>query len=111
MMPFGTGLRRAVNAGVALAVPLALAACGTVEIFGRYDLPESESVAEAPWPRLVDVPEAPPVGTFTAAVPDPAVGVLTVTDLSDVAQRSATRAEALSAPVLTPADRRALGIE
>ena len=111
MPSFERAPRLPVNALLALIVPLILGACGTVELFGRYDLPESESVAEAPWPRLVDVPAAPPVGTFTPAVPDPAVGVAASTDLTAAARASALRAEALNAPVLSPADRRALGLE
>ena len=98
--------RRTLAAAAALA--LGLSGCGTVGLFGKYDLPESEGVEETPWPRLVDVPEAPPPGGYAEGVPDPAEGVAVQADLGPVARSSAARAEALEGAVLTEADRRAL---
>lgn len=86
----------------------ALAGCGTVELFGKYDLPESPEVAAAPWPRLVDVPPAPPAGDYTAAVPDPAEGALAQTDLGAAAAGANARAAALSQPVIGEAERAAM---
>ena len=94
-----------VAAAVAMA---ALAGCGTVELFGKYDLPESPEVAAAPWPRLVDTPPAPPVGVYTAAVPDPAEGVLAQRDLAAAAAGANARAAELSAPVIGDAERAAM---
>lgn len=87
---------------------LALAGCGTVEVFGRYDLPEEPHVAEAPWPRLVDTPDAPPAGTYTAAAPDPARGDRANRDLKTAASVAAVRAELLSAPVIAKEDKQAI---
>ncbi|QDL91694.1 hypothetical protein FDP22_07790 [Paroceanicella profunda] len=87
-----------------------LAGCGTLgPELGDYDLVESDTVRDAPWPRLVDIPEPPAAGTFTAQVPDPAQGQALITDLSAEAQAMRARAEALSAPVLSPADLARLG--
>ncbi|MEM7745465.1 MAG: hypothetical protein AAF409_17320 [Pseudomonadota bacterium] len=88
-----------------LALCLALAGCGTVELFGRYDLPEKPGTAEAPWPRLVDVPSAPPVGTYTAAVPDPAEGVAAQQDLSVQAIVADIRRRDAQEPVISDAER------
>jgi hypothetical protein len=87
---------------------VALAGCGTVELFGEYDLPESPEVAAAPWPRLIDTPAAPPVGTFSAAVPDPAGGTLAQSDLGAAAVRADARALELSEPVIGDAERAAM---
>lgn len=97
------------RAALALMVTAALAACGTARLFTGTQMAESPGVAEAPWPRLVDTPEAPPPGTWTEDVPDPAVGVATVVELTEVARSGAARAETLAPPVLTEADRRRLG--
>lgn len=91
-----------------LAGPVALGGCGTVGVLGAYDLPESESVAAAPYPRLVDTPEAPPPGTFTADVPDPAIGRATLDALGAEASISEARAAELAAPIFTEEERRAL---
>lgn len=91
----------------ALALATLLAGCGSARLFSGTAQPESPDVAEAPWPRLVDTPEAPPPGTYTAAVPDPAVGVATVVELSEAARAGARRAAALE-PVLSEAERRRL---
>ena len=90
---------------VAGAVLIALSGCGTVELFGEYDIPESADVAAAPWPKLVDVPEAPPVGEYTDNVPDPAQGVLVQADLSAIAASASARAAELSRPVIGNAER------
>ncbi|MEO1468331.1 MAG: hypothetical protein AAFV86_04700 [Pseudomonadota bacterium] len=97
------------TAAALVALAPMLAGCGSVELFGRYDLPESEGVAEAPFPRLVDVPEAPPAGTYDADMPDPAEGQAVVDTLRPEAAVQAVRAEALAAPVLSEEDRRRLG--
>ena len=114
---------------VAALAALSLAGCGTSELFGEYAIPESPEVAAAPYPRLVDVPAAPPVGEYTAAVPDPAEGARTLSDLSTTAavadvlardaagpvvagdaalaatvRRAGARAEALSDPVADAAE-------
>jgi hypothetical protein len=94
---------------VAAATLLAgLAGCGTVELFGKYDLPESPEVAAAPWPRLVDTPAAPPVGVYTDEVPDPAEGVLAESDLGTAAASANARAADLSRPVIGDAERAAM---
>ncbi|HET7408630.1 MAG TPA: hypothetical protein VFJ13_00385 [Paracoccaceae bacterium] len=84
---------------------LALAGCGTVGLFGEYDIPESPDVADAPWPKLVDVPEAPPVGVYTEDVPDPGVGIVTQADLGHAASEASARAAALESPVISEAAR------
>lgn len=86
---------------VVVLTPLMLGACGTVGLFGEYDLPESPEVDATPYPRLVDVPAAPPPGTYTEAVPDPAEGVALLSDLGPVASGTTARAQTLTAPVVT----------
>ncbi|MEM6973586.1 MAG: hypothetical protein AAF577_12355 [Pseudomonadota bacterium] len=92
-------------------IPLlwAISSCGSTELFGRYDLPESPGVASAPYPRLVDVPAAPPPGQTSASVPNPAEGQAVIDGLAPVTAAQARRADALSAPVLTEEERRRLG--
>ena len=92
----------------ALAAAGLLSGCGTVGVFGKYDLPESPEVAGAPWPRLVDTPAAPPVGVYSAAVPDPAAGALTETELAAAAAEASARAATLSRPVIGDAERAAM---
>lgn len=87
---------------------LALTGCGTVGVFGRYDLPESPGVADAPWPRLVDTPSVPAPGTYSAAVPDPASGAAARNDLLAEAIAADAQARALSEPVIDEAERRRL---
>jgi hypothetical protein len=82
-----------------------LAGCGTVGLFGTYEAPESEDVAAAPWPRLVDVPEAPPPGTHGPAVPDPAEGRRILEELGLRADLAGAEAARLSAPLLSEAER------
>ena len=81
---------------------LALAGCGTVEVFGKYDLPESPDVADAPWPRLVDTPSAPPPGEYTAAVPNPEDGARMQTKMAAAAVAAETKAKKLAGPVIAP---------
>ena len=84
---------------------LALAGCGTVEVFGRYDLPEDPAVEATPYPRLVDTPVAPAQGEYTAAVPDPTDGARQQTDLSAQAVVANAQARALAQPVISPEER------
>lgn len=84
---------------------LGVSACGTVELFGQYDLPESPGVEEAPWPRLVDVPAAPPVGTYTADVPNPEQGAVAQRDLAAASVVAEIRRQELSQPVISDAER------
>ncbi|MCL5778522.1 hypothetical protein M1105_16200 [Limibaculum sp. FT325] len=100
---------RAARAAAAALALGALAGCGTSELFGTYDLPESPEVANAPWPRLADTRIPPPPGTFGPGYPDPAEGVAVVSDLSGVADRSAERASALGQPVISEQGLRRLG--
>ena len=95
---------------VAVAAAFALSGCGTVGLFGAYDLPPSPGVADAEWPRLIDTPEAPAVGEFTASVPDPATGERTQTDLAVASAFADERRVALAAPVISAEEKAALGI-
>ncbi|WP_118133043.1 hypothetical protein [Oceanicella sp. SM1341] len=89
---------------------LVLAGCGTLgPELGDYELTESDAVRDAPWPRLVDIPEPPAPGSFSAAVPDPQTGQQLQTDLAAEAVAMRARAAELAAPVLTPADLARLG--
>ena len=85
-----------------------LAGCGSAKLFNAHPVPEFPGVADAPWPLLADTPEAPAQGTYSAAVPDPAVGVAATVELGLAARDAAARAEALAEPVLTAAERRRL---
>ena len=87
---------------------LALAGCGTAELFTEYDRHESPSVENAPWPRLVDTPAAPAKDEFTAAAPDPARGQILNQNLQSEAALATARAESLSRPILSEAERAAL---
>ncbi len=87
---------------------LSLAGCGSARLFSAHPIPESPGVAEGPWPRLVDTPEAPAKGTYGPGVPDPAAGVAATVELGLVARDAAERAEVLNEPVLTEAERRRL---
>jgi hypothetical protein len=94
---------------VAVASALAaLSGCGTVELFGRYNVPESPEVAAAPWPRLIDTPAAPPVGVYSAAVPDPVEGVAAQSERGAAAAGAEARAAALAEPVIGDAERAAM---
>lgn len=83
-----------------IVAALALSGCGTVELFGQYDLPEDASVEAAAWPRLVDTPAAPPVGTYTRNVPDPANGARIQTDLAAETVVATEKARILADPVI-----------
>ena len=87
---------------------VSLAGCASAKLFSAHPAPESPEIAEAPWPRLVDTPEAPAKGTYGAGVPDPAVGVAVTVELGLAARDAAERAEVLNQPVLTEAERRRL---
>ena len=94
--------------GAALLLLVSLAGCGSAKLFDAHPVPESATAADAPWPRLVDTPEAPAKGTYSEAVPDPAVGIAASAQLGIAASDAAARAEVLSEPVLTDAERRRL---
>jgi len=85
-----------------------LTACGSVELFGRYDLPESPGVAEAPFPRLIDTPSAPPPGEFSAAVPNPETGTQTLSDLTSRQVVADVRATQTSRPVISDEEEEAI---
>jgi hypothetical protein len=87
---------------------LALSGCGTVGLFGEYDLPEDPAVEAAPWPRLVDTPTAPPVGEYTDAVPDPTRGEMVNRRLTAEAAVAAVRAGELAGPVIPEEEREEL---
>ncbi len=87
---------------------VSLAGCGSARLFSERPVPESPGVAEAPWPRLVDTPEAPAKGSYGAGVPDPATGAAATAELGLAARDAAERAEVLAEPVLTEAERRRL---
>ena len=93
---------------VALIAFAGLSGCGSIGLFGQYDLPEDPAVAEAPWPRLIDTPSAPAAGTYTQAVPDPRNGERTQADLATVAVFAESRAEELAAPVISAEERERL---
>ena len=84
---------------------LVLSGCGTVGLFGQYDLPEDPAVQAAPWPRLVDTPGAPAAGEYSAAVPDPAQGTATTQSLRTEAALAEVRARELANPVMTDEER------
>ena len=78
-----------------------LAGCGTVDLFGRYDLPEDPATADAPYPRMVDTPAAP-----APKQPQPVRGPRRgCADLTATAVAAEIRRDALSAPVLSEAER------
>ncbi len=87
---------------------VSLAGCGSAKLFSAHPVPESPGIADGPWPRLVDTPEAPAKGTYRPGVPDPATGIAVTVELGIAARDAAERAEALAAPVLTEAERRRL---
>ncbi|GMG80825.1 hypothetical protein LNKW23_00370 [Paralimibaculum aggregatum] len=94
--------------GVAAALVLALAGCESFRLFNEYQVVESPEVEATPWPLLVDVPPAPPPGTYTAAVPDPAGGIAVQTELSLASESAGPKAARLAPPVLSEAERKAL---
>lgn len=62
-------------------------------------------MAEAPYPKLVDTPSAPPPGTYTDAVPNPIRGIAARVDLMGEADEAAARAQLLQPEVITQAER------
>ncbi len=92
----------------AILLLVSLAGCGSAKLFSAHPVPESPGIADGPWPRLVDTPEAPAKGTYGAGVPDPAAGAAATTELGLAAREAAVRAEVLAEPVLTEAERRRL---
>lgn len=99
----GTGL----VCGAAMLV-LALAGCEPFRLFNDYETAQSDDVAEAPWPRLVDVPRAPPPGQFGPGVPDPTTGAVLRAALAERARRAAERRTRLEGAVIDEASRRVL---
>ena len=87
-----------------LAVAL-LSGCETFRVMNDYETAESPGVADAPWPRLVDVPAAPPPGSYTAAVPDPTTGEAVRAALAERTRRAEGRRAAAGAAALDEADR------
>ncbi|MEM7669555.1 MAG: hypothetical protein AAF317_10460, partial [Pseudomonadota bacterium] len=85
--------------------------CGTIGLFGSYDVRESADVADAEWSRLVDVPQAPEVGAYSDSVPDPAIGIALGADVGQITSEADAKAQRLAAPVLTDEDRAAMGLE
>jgi len=94
------------SAGILLV--LSLSGCGTARLFDAFPLDDSKTATDAPFPLLADTPQAPEKGTYGAGVPDPAVGVAATVQLRIAARDAAERAEALSQPVLTEAERERL---
>ncbi|MGF1551656.1 MAG: hypothetical protein ACFBWO_04030 [Paracoccaceae bacterium] len=88
-----------------IALVVSLPACETLDVFERF---EAGGASDAPYPRLVNVPAAPPPGSFSDAAPDPARGRAIRAELDPVAEAQNARAGALAAPVLTEAERRRL---
>ncbi|MEM9198380.1 MAG: hypothetical protein AAGD12_11085 [Pseudomonadota bacterium] len=94
-----------------LAAAAALSGCAGAVVgpdLGGYNIGQSDDVRSADWPRLIDIPDPPAPGTFTAAVPDPAEGAAAEARLRAAASRMRARADALAEPVLSAADRRRL---
>ena len=92
----------------AILLLVSLAGCDSAKLFSAHPVPESPGIAEEPWPRLVDTPEAPAQGDYGAGVPDPVAGVAATVELGFAARDAAARAEMLAGPVLTEAERRRL---
>lgn len=90
---------------LALGLAAGLAGCGTIGLFGAYDVPQSADVSDQPWPRLADIPPAPAPGEYTAVAPDPVRGIAAEVGLGLAANEAIGRAEALGAPVVAEAER------
>ncbi|QIE56853.1 hypothetical protein G5B40_16265 [Pikeienuella piscinae] len=70
------------------------------EIFRK--VPVSATVTDesnADWPRLADIPPAPPPGVHTDATPDPALGDAAQIDAAVSAEAAETRRAALAGPI------------
>ena len=76
-----------------------LVACSDADIFDRVAGPQSDNVAAADWPRLESVPAAPPLGIYTDATPDPALGDAAQIELTVAAETAETRRKAVEGPV------------
>jgi hypothetical protein len=98
------------GAGLAAACLLALPGCESFRLFQDYRAVESPEVADARWPRLVEVPEAPPPGAYGEGVPDPAEGVAVETELSAATASAGTRRGAAAREVLSAEERARLGL-
>ncbi|MEM7547402.1 MAG: hypothetical protein AAF367_17875 [Pseudomonadota bacterium] len=76
-----------------------LVACSDAEIFDRVAGPRSEVTTTADWPKLAEVETPPPPGTYTEAMPDPAIGDATQIELSVAAESADIRRKAVEGPV------------
>lgn len=88
--------------GYRIAACLAIAplvACGDPEIFDRIGGPSDPNVAKTSWPKLAEIPEAPPLGVYSPAIPDPAIGEATQIELAVEAEIAETRRKAVEGPV------------
>jgi len=103
------GARGWLRRGACVLVVAGLAGCESVRVLNDYRVEESADVAGAPWPRLVDVPPAPPPGRYDAGVPDPTTGAAIDAALSARTARAERRRRALSGPVIDGQGRAALG--
>ena len=92
-------LRRGAYPVFALLATGLLVACGDVDIFDRVAPPPSDAARSADWPKLAETPEAPPLGVYTAAAPDPAIGESVQIDLAVSAETAEARRIAVSGPV------------
>ncbi|MEO0623198.1 MAG: hypothetical protein AAF183_13320 [Pseudomonadota bacterium] len=90
---------------ISAALVLGLGGCESFRLFNDYQAVESPEVETAEWPRLVDVPEAPPPGTYSAEVPDPVVGVAVDSELSAAAAEADAQRARASQPVLSETER------
>jgi hypothetical protein len=92
-----------------LAALLALAGCGDARrVFAAYPAAESASVADAPYPALVDMPTP---RALRETAPDPATGRAIAADLSIEAAVQQAEAERLSGPVADVEPLRAAAAE
>lgn len=91
--------RRGAYLLLALMATGPLVACGDPDIFARVAPPATDEKRAAVWPKLAEIPPAPPKGVFTAAAPDPATGDAIQIDLAVAAEEAASRNVALSGPV------------
>lgn len=96
---------RVVRVAAAAVLVAGLSGCESFRLFNDYRTAESPSVEAAPYPRLIDVPQAPPKGQFSAAVPDPATGGRIESALGVETALATERRERVAAPVLTEAER------
>ena len=92
-------LRRGAYSLFALLATGLLVACGDPDIFDRVSPERSEAAKSAEWPKLADTPPAPPLGVYTEAAPDPAVGEAVQIDLAVSAENAEARRAAVAGPV------------